>query len=337
MSKRLFLLVLALVIVVIAGAVGGAIGGVMAGKDKKTSNHPASGNGSTSTAANATSTPVSREVSMQTTSRSDVSIETASVTGTSGNLAAFATPTNIATMLDISKSIGSLVASANIAYRVYPGSGYFTLPQSLPFSMAPKPGTPLSTVEVSSSENTTVSLFYLDASNNIILATYISALSGLDLTLRNTFIIVPSTGVHPNTQLAAIYLSSAFGYRLYYQSPSSVLQELAIDNTGWHNGEVLPVAAIAGSPLSVTITKVESPTPRLVVFYVDDKTRTLFSVTYYIEWKQGVALSTTALYAWTTNTALASITQTNSVYIRAYYIGSDKEIYEMLDPGAGTV
>ncbi|CZS92038.1 uncharacterized protein RCO7_10784 [Rhynchosporium graminicola] len=203
--------------------------------------------------------------------------------------------------------------------------------------MAPKPGTPLSTVEVSSSENTTVSLFYLDASNNIILATYISALSGLDLTLRNTFIIVPSTGVHPNTQLAAIYLSSAFGYRLYYQSPSSVLQELVVDNTGWHNGEVLPVAAIAGSPLSVTITKVESPTPRLVVFYVDDKTRTLFSVTYYIEWKLGVALSTTALYAWTTNTALASITQTNSVYIRAYYIGSDKEIYEMLDPGAGTV
>ncbi|CZT52778.1 uncharacterized protein RSE6_14148 [Rhynchosporium secalis] len=276
MSKRLFLLVLALVIVVIAGAVGGAIGGVMAGKDKKTSNHPASGNGSTSTAANATSTPVS----------------SASVTGTSGNLAAFATLTNIATMLDISKSIGSLGAStlqgpdggvnihlfyqqgANIAYRVYPGSGYFTLPRSLPFSMEPKPGTPLSTVEVSSSENT-----------NCV----------------------------------------------------SVLQELVIDNTGWHNGEVLPVAAIAGSPLSVTITKVESPTSRLVVFYVDDKTRTLFSVTYYIEWKPGVALSTTALYAWTTNTALASITQTNSVYIRAYYIGSDKEIYEMLDPGAGTV
>lgn len=180
-----------------------------------------------------------------------------------------------------------------------------------------------------------MSLFYLDDSNNIILANYSSILGGATLNLTKTVQIVASSNVHNSSQLAAIYLGETYGYRMYYQKTSGVLQEMVGTNDIWNAGVTLSEAtASGGSPLSISSVR----TPQMNLFYVDSTTNNLFNIPYKGGWQSPSALSNaTTINAWDgTDTALAAVAQTNSTWLRTYYIGSNHKVYEMTDEGAET-
>lgn len=173
-----------------------------------------------------------------------------------------------------------------------------------------------------------LSLFYLDTYNNIILANCSSVMTSTNLTLTKNIIAAANTTVHPRSQLAASYITS--GYRLYYQTTTLDLQELVSVSGTWKAGAALKATAIAGSALAVA--------PKINIFYVDSTTKSLFNINYGLSgggWSNATALSTTALTNFNgSNTALAAISQSSPSYLRAYYLGTDLGVYEMLDPGA---
>lgn len=166
LSKKAFLIVLVVLLVVIAGAVGGAIGGVLAGKNKKDS--------AVTSSSGAGSSGVNGTVTVTGPGQTATSVSGgSSATGTG---TAQSTSTASAAPLDTTKAIGSLAVSSfqdssakvyvhlyyqqgtSIAYRTYPGSGYFSTAQALALSIAPKAGTPLSAVEYGDSGTNHVSI-----------------------------------------------------------------------------------------------------------------------------------------------------------------------------------
>lgn len=66
-------------------------------------------------------------------------------------------------------------------------------------------------------------LFYLDKSNNIMLANYTSTVGNSILSLVTTVQIITSADVHESSKLAAVFLDNHFGYRLYYQGTTGAL------------------------------------------------------------------------------------------------------------------
>lgn len=166
LSKKAFLIAIVVLLVVIAGAVGGAIGGVLAGRNKKDT-VVTSSSGAGSSGVNGTGT---------VTGASPTATNASGGSSSTGTGTAQPTSTASAATLDTTKSIGSLAVSsyqdsskkvymhlyyqqgANLAYRIYPGSGYFSTAQVLSVNIAPKAGTPLSAVEYGESGTNHVSL-----------------------------------------------------------------------------------------------------------------------------------------------------------------------------------
>lgn len=181
-----------------------------------------------------------------------------------------------------------------------------------------------------------MSLFYLDTSNNIVLANYTSTLGNSGLTLTTT-VQISATGVHSSSQLAAVYLDNSNGYRLYYQTTSGTIQEMVGVGSKWKNGTTLSSAtANGGSPL--TVSSISAPgILQVSLFYVDSATKSLFNTIYNGGWSSGAALGSTTIALWDgANTALATIAQysTSPKYLRTYYVADDNSIHETLDPGA---
>jgi hypothetical protein len=247
------------------------------------------------------------------------------------------------------------ICTINIAYRIYPGSGYFSTAQASPLVVAPKDGTPLTAVEYGDSTSNHVhiplplsslkltlfqmSLFYLDIYNNIVCANLSSSLTSTTLTLTKSIIATANTtsNIHPSSQLAAIYIPSgtnlATSYRLYYQTLDSTLQGLVGSEGSWKAGTNLAASTIAGSARTIPLGV--DPAPLLNIFYIDSTTNSLFTINWggsgTSAWGSPTELSSTALTKFNgSSTALVAIAESEPSYMRTYYIGSDLNIFEML-------
>jgi hypothetical protein len=186
-------------------------------------------------------------------------------------------------------------------------------------------------------------LFYQDSSNNIICANFTSSLGTTKLKLINSVQIAAGTTADASSSLAAVYLEASSGWRAFYKATNGTILELVGTFKGWRAGAVLSTAdAIAGSPLALSMVTA----PEMSIFYVDSSTSSIYSVSYNNGWQTrkfedpqfllgfqltslASALTTTAITKWNgTSTSLAAIQESDPLYLRTYYVGTDSEIHE---------
>ncbi|PMD20409.1 hypothetical protein NA56DRAFT_180764 [Hyaloscypha hepaticicola] len=332
MSKTLFLIVLIAAAVVVVAIVAGAVGGAVSSR-KSSKNATSDTSIASCTGSQCPSTATSG-------SQTGTSVTGASPTGTSPSVPS----TSSITPLDTTASIGALAASttedsvngvyvhiyyqqgSNIAYRSYPGEGSFSAAQALPLTVQPKAGTSLAACEFYDATMNYMQLFYQDSSNNIICANFTSSLSTTKLKLINSVQIAAGTTADASSSLAAVYLEASSGWRAFYQATNGTILELVGTFKGWRAGAVLSTAdAIAGSPLALSMLTA----PKMNIFYVDSSTSSIYSISYNDGWQTPSALTSTAITKWNgSNTSLAAVQESEPLYMRTYYVGTDSEIHE---------
>jgi len=210
-------------------------------------------------------------------------------------------------------------------YRIYPGTTGFSSSAQVPLTIAPKDGTPLAATAFQDSEGSQLDLYYLDASDNIVEAYLFCNTGSTTLTLRKNGYVWSGSGVHPSSSLAALYLDSSYGWRLYYQDSNGVLAELVGDN-GWSTGTPSTNAKPrVGSPIAASLL----PGPNINVFYVDTGNADLYYLQWVGSWSSPTLLTTALVSSWDgTVVSLAATAQTQSTDLRTYFISSDREVWE---------
>jgi hypothetical protein len=122
-------------------------------------------------------------------------------------------------------------------------------------------------------------LFYLDSSNNVVQASHTNTKSSTTVSLVQTTSIQSGTNVNPSSSLAAIYMDAAYGWRVYYQTTSSKIQELVGFSGSWNTGTTLG-SGLSGTAITVSMISV----PNLNVFYIDSSTTSLYFMAFTSSW-----------------------------------------------------
>lgn len=194
-------------------------------------------------------------------------------------------------------------------------------------------------------------LFYQDSSNNIICANFTSSLGTTELKLINSVQIAAGITADASSSLAAVYLEASSGWRAYYQATNGTILEVVGTFRGWKAGAVLSTAdAIGGSPLALSMMTA----PEMNIFYVDSSTSSINSISYNNGWQTrkfehlqfllkfqltslASALTSMAITKWNgSSTSLATIQESEPLYMRTYYVGTDSEIHEFNSNPGGT-
>jgi hypothetical protein len=134
--------------------------------------------------------------------------------------------------------------------------------------------------------NIQLGLFYLDGSNNVVQASHTNTKSSTTVSLVQTTIIQFGTNVNPSSSLAAIRMDAAYGWRVYYQTTSSKIQELVGFGGGWNTGTTLS-SGLSGTAITVAMISV----PNLNVFYIESSTDSLYFMAFTSSWSARSSLS----------------------------------------------
>jgi hypothetical protein len=167
-------------------------------------------------------------------------------------------------------------------------------------------------------------LFYLDASNNVVQASHTNTESSTTLSLTKTTVIQSGTNVNPSSSIAAIYMGASYGWNVYYQTTSGIIQEL-VGGESWTNGSVLGTG-ISGTAITVAMISA----PNLNVFYIDSSSTSLYFMAFTSSWSAPTQVTSASVPSWngSASISLAAIAQTDPDMLRTYYIGTDNEFHE---------
>jgi hypothetical protein len=132
-----------------------------------------------------------------------------------------------------------------------------------------------------------VNLFYITGNADIAQANLTCPLTSISCTLQfNGIITTDSTyPVHALSGLSAAYLGGTYSWRVYYHNTDGTLSELdgdAAASTGW-TSRIVGGKAKIGSNIAVSLAN-SSSSPGINVFYVDEATALLTTVTWYGGW-----------------------------------------------------
>lgn len=104
----------------------------------------------------------------------------------------------------------------------------------------------------------------------------------------------------PSSGLAAVYLGSSLGWRVFYQDDNNAVTQLAgtSDTSGlvaWDSGLIIASAALNGSSLAVALV----PPVNMAVFYVDATSQALYTLqySYSTNWQTRKSPLTTLIYS----------------------------------------
>ncbi|KAE9373606.1 hypothetical protein N431DRAFT_465887 [Stipitochalara longipes BDJ] len=176
-------------------------------------------------------------------------------------------------------------------------------------------GTPLAATAYDAGDRTgTLTLFYLDSSNNVVQASQSNTKGSTMVSLSGSQSIQSGTNINPSSFLAAIYMDAQWGYRVYYQTTTGTIHELERQFT---------VAMISA--------------PSLNVFYINYATNTLYFQAFTEAnggwgWSAATQLTSASISTWNRSPTVsrAAIAQTEPETLRIYYIGKDDEFLEFL-------
>lgn len=179
----------------------------------------------------------------------------------------------------------SNTTSGKVTFRLNSGEQNFTGQQTMNLSIVPASNAPMSMVSMLGTDgNIYISLFYI-YDTKIVLAN-VSCSLAICTTIYNGAISDDITyPIYKTSGLAAVYLGSKSGYRVFYHNSDRYLTELSTLGDGsWDHGATISGKAVAGSSISATEIGTSG---MMAVLYVEDKSEELYYIQYNATWQGG--------------------------------------------------
>lgn len=175
--------------------------------------------------------------------------------------------------------------SGEVNFKLSSGESNFTVAQTMNLTIIPATDAPMSMVSMLGTDgNIYLNLFYI-ADTSVILANL--SCDSLTCTIISNAAISDKVSfpLYETSGLAALYLGSSLGFRVFYHNSDRYLTQLSSKSDGsWGHGTTISGKAVAGSAIAAT----EIGTSGMInVLYVEDKSEALYYVQYNATWQVG--------------------------------------------------
>lgn len=180
--------------------------------------------------------------------------------------------------------------SGKVTFRLNSGAANFTAAQTMDLTIVPSISAPMSMVSMLGTDgNIYINLFYIYDSK-IILANVSCDPATVPTACTTIYNDAISDGlsfpVYEYSGLAALYLGTRdLGFRVFYHNSDRYITQLSMDGRGmWDHGATVSGKAPSGSSISAAQV---GNTSSLTLFYVDDKSKDLYYISYNKTWEAG--------------------------------------------------
>lgn len=158
--------------------------------------------------------------------------------------------------------------------------------------------------------------------------------------------------IHKFSGLAAVTVSDAQDWRVYYHDENSFLCQMEGKASGFTKGAIIGGTALNNS--AIEAVNVNSTTNNIVLYYVDQGSQNMFTQQFTGVWttgelpsksfsickvaniNTGVALSTARIKSWNPLSGIGAAFSSTQNQLHVYYTGLDSLIYEFVGSNAST-
>ncbi|CAG8978536.1 hypothetical protein HYALB_00012267 [Hymenoscyphus albidus] len=226
--------------------------------------------------------------------------------------------------------------NGDIRYQMSLDGKKFETPRNTSLMIRPKVGSPLSaTAETDPTGVVYLSVFYLSESNKITMCVMAcGAGASVCSTFTNT-ILPTGTPVAKYSGLAAVTVSKAQDWRVYYHDENNFICQMEGKASGFTKGEIIGTQALNNSALGAV--NVNTTTNNIVLYYIDQKSQILHTQQFTDgKWTVGSPLSTARVKSWNPLSGIGATYSSGHNQLHVYYTGLDSLIYEFTGSNASS-